>query len=84
MRVSETFGIRALSGQILAFDRPADQGDGLAEPIEHEERAHAGPVGLAEEYLVKRPEPGLQVAEGMALADLVDLRLDVLGAGPGG
>src|ERR1700730_4757595 len=56
-----------------------DQRSGLVDAVKLDERAEAGPLGLAEEHLVKGAEPVAQRLKAVLLADRIDLSLDRFG-----
>src|ERR1044071_789567 len=64
-------------------ERLADQRRGLLAPVERDEGAEARPLVLAQQHFIERLEPGAQLRERMALADLVDLGLQGLRIGVG-
>ena len=71
-------------GEVFAGDGALNQILSFLQPVKGDERPHPGPLGLAEKNLVERPEPGLQVGEGVALADFINFRLDGFGVGVSG
>ena len=56
-----------------------DQRDRLGDAVDRDEAAEARPLGLAEQHLVERAEPGAQRLEAVLVADGVDEVLQRLG-----
>src|SRR4029079_4712662 len=75
------FGLDALGG---ALQRLGDQLAAVVDPVERDEAAHARALRGAEQGVGERVEPGAEGFERVALADLEDLRLDILSGGIGG
>src|SRR4051812_10153415 len=71
---------RLSRAEALALQHLADEVRGFRPAVERDEGAHARALILPEQDLVERLEPGLQVRERVALADLIDLVLEILGA----
>ena len=67
-----------MSGDQFAGQGLFDQRPGFGNAIKRHEGAEARPLVLTEQHLIEPGKPVAQVLEGMGLADLVDLVLDVL------
>src|SRR5436853_4603423 len=72
---------RKSSAHKLPPDGALDQRARIRHAVKLDEAAEAWALGLAEQYLVERREPGAQRLEGMHLADGVDDVLQLFSAG---